>query len=195
VKVVPSAVFELTFICRLGSYERMPFWAGRWPYSLRISAAAESSERHDEMSNQYTSCRRQNYVCAAYVEAAVHINRVLGSDRAYWIMIREKVPAEVIKRILAGDERRIRRKDRRYATRREMISEPDLVSTDARKDTLTSQRGEVALVFQSMLDTNEAADYLRNAGVPIWVTARVLGSKKRRPSPALALEHAPDAEG
>lgn len=143
------------------------------------------------MENEYASCRRQNYVCAACVEAAVHINKVLGSDRAYWILIRERVPAEVIERILKGQEGRVRRKDRRYATRRETIAGAELLPTDARTDTLTSQRIEVALVFQLMLSTNEAAEYLRNAGVPIWISARVLGSKKRRPSPGLVLEHAP----
>jgi hypothetical protein len=110
--------------------------------------------------------------------------------RAYWILIREKVPAPVIERILRQPEGRVRRQDRRYATRRATLREPEQVplSSDLRVNHLTSQRVEVALVFQSMLGTDAAAEYLRNAGVPIWVTSRVLGSTQRRPSPALVAE-------
>lgn len=135
-------------------------------------------------NDEYRACRRQNYVCAAYVEAAVHINKALGSDRAYWVLIREGVPTQVIERILRGQEGRIRRKDQRYAVRRATIASAQQVQlpSEARTDSLTSQRIEVAMVFQSMLGTNAAAEYLRNAGVPIWITARVLGSKKRRPT-------------
>lgn len=138
----------------------------------------------------YKLCRRQNYVHAAYVEAAVHINQMYGADRAYWLLIRERVPATVIARVIQGKKRRARRKDRSHAT-----SIPNLPGTlrmpmpeDCRIDQLTSQRLEVALVFQSMLGTESAAAYLRNAGVPIWITARVLGSTKRRPSAALVVE-------
>jgi len=141
------------------------------------------------MDEEYTSCRRKNYVHAAYVEAAIHINKVLGSDRAYWILIRENVPASVIDRIIKGKDGRLRRKDRRYVTRRATIAGAgqNPLSDDQRSDQLSSQRIEVALVFQSMLGTDAAAEYLRNAGVPIWITARVLGSAKRRPSPALVV--------
>jgi hypothetical protein len=136
------------------------------------------------------TCRRKNYVHAAYVEAAIHINKTFGSDRAYWILIREKVPAAVIDRILKGKEGRIRHRDRRYATRRATIQgpEPEPLSSDRRVDHLTSQRIEVALVFQEMLGADAAVDYLRNAGIPVWVAARVLGSTKRRPTPALVPE-------
>jgi hypothetical protein len=140
----------------------------------------------------YGACRRKNYVCAAYVEAAVHINKALGSDRAYWVLIRQGVPTHVIERILRGQEGRVRRKDQRYAVRRATIASSVQLPlpSEARVDTLTSQRIEVALVFQSMLGTNAAAEYLRNAGVPIWITARVLGSRKRRPSPKLLTDSA-----
>lgn len=143
-----------------------------------------------ENGEDYRRCRRKNYVCAAYVEAAVHINKVLGSDRAYWILIREGVPASVVERILKGQEGSVRSKDRRYAVRRATICGPEQPDhpLDARRDTLTSQRIEVALVFQSMLGTNDAAEYLRAAGIPIWISARVLGSHKRRPSPALVID-------
>lgn len=142
------------------------------------------------MDDAYKNCRRKNYVHAAYVEAAIHINKVLGSDRAYWILIRENVPGSVIDRILKGKEGRLRRKDRRYATRRASIhgAEQDPLAADQRGDVLTSQRIEVALVFKTMLGTDAAAEYLRNAGIPIWITARVLGSAKRRPSPTLVVE-------
>ncbi|MBB3224905.1 hypothetical protein [Pseudoduganella umbonata] len=135
-------------------------------------------------------CRRKNYVCAAYVEAAIYINKAFGSDRAYWILIREGTPASVIERVLKGNESKVRRKDRRYAARRAIVAGPELVQlpVDRRTDTLSSQRVEVAIVFQTMLGTNAAAEYLRNAGVPIWISARVLGSRKRRPSPALVTE-------
>lgn len=139
------------------------------------------------VDEEYAHCRRKNYVCAAYVEAAVYINRMFGSDRAYWILIREGTPAPVIERVLKGTEGSVRRKDRRYAARRAAIAGPEqfLPPLDRRTDTLSSQRIEVAIVFQTMLGTNAAAEYLRNAGVPIWLSARVLGSRKRRPSPAL----------
>jgi predicted GNAT superfamily acetyltransferase len=135
-------------------------------------------------------CRRKNYVHAAYVEAAIHINKTLGSDRAYWMLIREKVPSAVIDRILKGKEGRIRQRDRRYATRRATIQgpQPEPLSSDRRVDHLTSQRIEVALVFQEMLGADAAADYLRNAGIPVWVATRVLESAKRRPTPALVPE-------
>jgi hypothetical protein len=47
---------------------------------------------------------------------------------------------------------------------------------------------EVALVFQLMLGTQAAAEYLRNAAVPIWVTERILSSTRRRASPQLIVE-------
>ncbi|MBB3220722.1 hypothetical protein [Pseudoduganella umbonata] len=142
------------------------------------------------MDEEYRGCRRTNYVHAAYVEAAIHINKVLGSDRAYWILIRENVPASVIDRIVKSQDGRLRRKDRRYAARRATITgaEQDPLFDDQRGDQLTSQRIEVALVFKTMLGTDAAAEYLRKAGVPIWTTARVLGSAKRRPSPAIVVE-------
>lgn len=142
------------------------------------------------MSNEYMSCRRTKYVQAAYVEAAVHINRVYGSDRAYWMLIREKIPQAVIERVLRGDPGHVRTKDRRYATRRETIREPapTHAASDLRKDHLTSQRVEVALVFAAMLGPEPAKEYLQSVGVPIWVTERVLSSNRRRPSPELVTE-------
>jgi hypothetical protein len=144
------------------------------------------------MSNEYMSCRRTKYVQAAYVEAAVHINRVYGSDRAYWMLIREKVPQAVIERVLRGDPGCVRRKDRRYATRRATIREPAPANanatSDLRKDHLTSQRVEVALVFESMLGLESAKEYLQSVGVPIWVSERVLCSNRRRPSPEFVTE-------
>jgi len=142
------------------------------------------------MDHEYKPCRRTKYVQAAYVEAAIHINKAFGSDRAYWILIREQIPAAVIERILRGNAGRIRRKDRRYTTRRATIQEPELSPniSDVRRDHLTSQRVEVALVFDSMLGTEAAKEYLRNAGVSIWVTERVLNSTRRRPSPELVVE-------
>lgn len=146
------------------------------------------------MDDKHARCRRHNYVAAAYVEAALHINATLGSDRAYWILMRENVPADVIDRVLRREAGRLRRKDRRYGARRDAVASPEPPPADARVDTMTSQRVEVALVFQSMLGTNEAAEYLRDAGVPIWVSARVLGSRNRRPSPELVVEGAPVPE-
>jgi hypothetical protein len=142
------------------------------------------------MCHEDMTCRRTNYVQAAYVEAAVHINKVLGSDRAYWMLIRERVPGPVIERVLKGDIGRVRHKDRRYATRRATIQEPELspAISEVRKDHLTSQRVEVAIVFQSMLGTDAAKDYLRKADVPPWIIERVLNSTTRRSSPALVVE-------
>jgi hypothetical protein len=145
-------------------------------------------DRTEAMDREHMRCRRKNYVQAAYVEAAVHINQVFGSDRAYWILIRENVPQAVIGRVLRGEPGRVRRKDRRYATRRATILEPEVAALERRKDHMTSQRIEVALVFESMLGVESAKEYLRDAGVPIWVTERVLTSTKRRPSPVLAAE-------
>lgn len=142
------------------------------------------------MDENSLPCRRTNFVQAAYVEAAVHINRTLGSDRAYWILMREKVPAAVIERILRSDPTCVRRKDRRYSTRRATIREPEVApeATDRRKDQLTSQRVDVALVFESMLGAQAAGDYLRDSAVPIWVAERVLYSDNRRPVPELVPE-------
>jgi hypothetical protein len=142
------------------------------------------------MHDDYMPCRRTNYVQAAYVEAAIYINKVFGSDRAYWILLREQLSAAVIQRVLRSEPGRVRRKDRRYATRRATINGPEQepVIADRRTDHLTSQRVEVALVFDSMLGTDSATEYLRNSGVPAWVTARVLSSVQRRPSPELVVE-------
>lgn len=142
------------------------------------------------MNHEYMSCRRTRYVQAAYVEAAVHINRVYGSDRAYWILIREKIPQAVIERVLRGDPGTVRRKDRRYATRRATIREPvpTNATSDLRKDHLTSQRVDVALVFEAMLGPESAREYLQNVGVPIWVSERVLCSNRRRPLQELVAE-------
>jgi hypothetical protein len=137
----------------------------------------------------YRSCRRKNYVLAAYAEAAAHINKVLGSDRAYWMLIREGAPAHVIQRILEGRKGHVRSKDHSYAVRRAKVTDAQAaVAPERRVDHLSCQRVEVALVFQSMLSTNAAAEYLRNAGIPIWIAARVLGSAKRRPSRELVGE-------
>lgn len=124
---------------------------------------------------------------AAYVEAAIRVNAMFGSDRAYWILIREKVPAPVIERILKGKKGAVRRKDRRYAAHGAGNRQPNRkrVPAEGRSDELTSQRIDVALVFQAMLGTDAAAQYLRDAGVSVWITARVLGSAKRRPAPEL----------
>lgn len=45
-----------------------------------------------------------------------------------------------------------------------------------RTDLLTAQRVEVALVFRLMLGSEEAEHYLRRAGVPECVIARVLAA-------------------
>lgn len=135
-------------------------------------------------------CRRKNFVQAAYVEAAVYINRMYSSDRAYWMLMREKVPVQVIERVLNARAGRVRHKDRRYATRRETIltPEPGLPAVEKRIDHLTFQHVEVGLVFHSMLGIDAANEYLRGAGIPAWVSARVLTSAKRRPSLALIAE-------
>lgn len=142
------------------------------------------------MSHDYMSCRRTKYVQAAYVAAAVHINRVYGSDRAYWMLIREKVPQAVIERVLRGDPECVRRKDRRYATRRATIRQPAPANTttDLRQDHLTSQRVDVALVFGAMLGLESAKEYLQSVGVPSRVAERVLCSNRRRRSPELVTE-------
>lgn len=140
-------------------------------------------------TDEYKNCRRRNYVHAAYVEAAIHLNTKFGSDRAYWVLLREKVPAPVIERVLKEKAGRVRHKDRRYSTRRPTLEpEPSPGVPNQRADHVTSQRVDVALIFQSMLNTETAAEYLRNAKVPVWVTVRVLGSGKRRPSPTLPVE-------
>jgi hypothetical protein len=136
--------------------------------------------------NEFISCRRLNYVGAAYVEAAIRIDAMFGSDRAYWILIRQGVPAAVVERVLKGAPRERRHKTKRYATARD--AGDAATPADSRADTLNAQRVEVALVFQSMLGTAAAAEYLRNAGVPVWISARVLGTNRRRPSVPLVVD-------
>lgn len=140
--------------------------------------------------NDLIVCRRSNYVHAAYVEAAIKINTMFGSDRAYWILIREGVQASVIERVLQGSTERLRRKRSRFSAAlcADPGRDPGQQEPRQRIDLLTAQRVEVALVFQSMLGTEPAAEYLRNAGVPVWITARVLGSNRRRPSEPLVIE-------
>lgn len=53
-----------------------------------------------------------------------------------------------------------------------------------RTDVLTAQHVEVALVFQKMLGTRDAEEYLRNARVPWDVIARVLYSRQIRQRPS-----------
>ncbi len=64
-----------------------------------------------------------------------------------------------------------------------------------RKDLLTAQRVEVALVFHRMLGCDEAESYLRRAGVPECVIARVLAAPagcRDCSKPGAAVFHGPD---
>lgn len=49
-----------------------------------------------------------------------------------------------------------------------------------RKDSLTAQRVEVGLVFQQMLGTDEAAEYMRTNHIPGDVIKRVLDTPADR---------------
>jgi len=137
--------------------------------------------------DEFRACRRKNYVHSAYVEAAIYVNRSFGSDRGYWMLIRENVGQAVIERVLAVPPGRTRKKQHRHAGLRSPAYGLDYpyLGNDLRVDHLTAQRVGVALVFQAMLGNDAAAEYLRDAGVPIWVIARVLGSTRRRPSAEL----------
>jgi len=137
--------------------------------------------------DEFRACRRKNYVHSAYVEAAIYVNKSFGSDRAYWMLIRENLGQSVIERVLAVPPGRTRQKQRRHTPVRPRTYglEYLYLAEDPRVDHLTSQRVGVALVFQAMLGNDAAAEYLRDAGVPIWVIARVLGSTRRRPSAEL----------
>lgn len=137
--------------------------------------------------NRFSACRRKNYVHSAYVEAAIGVNALYGSDRAYWVLIREKVAQPVIERVLKVPPGRMRRKwrqevpDGRFGGGVANVQ----IGADQRADRLTSQRVTVALVFQTMLGNDAAMEYLRDAGVPIWTISRVLGSTRRRQLPEL----------
>ena len=64
-----------------------------------------------------------------------------------------------------------------------------------RKDVLTSQKVEVALIFQEMMGTLDALAYLRSVGVCIAVTERVLSGRlalRRGPCPLAGFAHAGD---
>ena len=139
------------------------------------------------MEKQLLCCRRNNYVHAAYVNAAMRIHGALGSDRAYWMLIREGVPASVIQRVLRGNGTILRQPRGNGAGRTPLLigRYSASLAADRRHDRLTAQRVEVGLVFQHMLGTEAAAHYLRDARVPVWLTARVLGSARRRPSEQL----------
>ncbi|TFW20388.1 hypothetical protein E4L96_10480 [Massilia arenosa] len=120
----------------------------------------------------------------------MHINKVMDSDRAYWLLIREQVPQAVIERVLRGAPGQVRKKDRRHATRQATIQEPAPMAgyAERRSDHLTAQRVEVGLVFESMLGEDSAREYFLSSGVPVWVAQRVLATRRKRPSPALVLE-------
>ena len=137
--------------------------------------------------DRFRGCRRKNYVHSAYVEAAIGVNMIFGSDRAYWLLIRENVAPPVIERVLKVPRGRVRRKWRQYSDSATAGPGSGNVPTaaDLRTDRLTSQRVTVALVFQAMLGNDAAVEYLRDAGVPVWTIIRVLGSTRRRQSPEL----------
>jgi hypothetical protein len=136
------------------------------------------------MDKQLFCCRRTNYVHASYVSAAVRIHRAMGSDRAYWMLIREGVAASVIQRVLRADDNALRQPNREPSGRMPLLvgrHHAALVG-NRRADGLMARRVDVGLVFQLMLGTEAAAQYLRDARVPAWIAARVLGSALRRPS-------------
>lgn len=47
-------------------------------------------------------CRRRNHVGAAFVEASLTIREVRGIARAEAFLVRERLPAAVIQRVLHG---------------------------------------------------------------------------------------------
>jgi len=54
----------------------------------------------------------------------------------------------------------------------------------ARKDVLTAQKIDVGLIFQAMLGTIFAAEYLRQNGIPLETALRVLTlSRRTNPTP------------
>lgn len=60
-----------------------------------------------------------------------------------------------------------------------------------RKDDLTSQKIETALVFHMMLGWQDAHDYLQSEKVPLEIIERVLFDGERRTSPATNLSYDP----
>lgn len=56
------------------------------------------------------ACRRRNHIQAAHVDAALVLKRIGPVRRAEKLMLREKVPRDVIDRVLAPGDR-VRRPD------------------------------------------------------------------------------------
>lgn len=71
------------------------------------------------------SCRRHNHVHAAYVDAGLKIEGILGRDRAISFLLQEGVSAEVVKRIFSHPEQRRTRRDEMTPQLRQMLCVPD----------------------------------------------------------------------
>lgn len=72
--------------------------------STQLPPAAEVSQA------QYVQCRRRNRIHDAIVEAALKIETKLGADWAVALLKDEKVPDEVMNRVLGEGPRQVRAK-------------------------------------------------------------------------------------
>lgn len=70
-------------------------------------------------------CRRHNHVHAAYVDAGLKIDGILGRDRAISFLLREGVSAEVVERIFSRPEQQRARRDDMTPHLRRMLCVPD----------------------------------------------------------------------
>lgn len=61
-------------------------------------------------------------------------------------------------------------------------------TSHTRNDILTAQKIDVGIIFQAMLGTISAAEYLRRSGVPLEIALRVLTISHRKiPTPPLLI--------
>lgn len=72
------------------------------------SAQGRSDNATDTARPPLASCRRKNRVHDAIVEAALKIERKMGAEWAMMLLREEKVPEDVILRIIAAGPRQLR---------------------------------------------------------------------------------------
>jgi hypothetical protein len=74
----------------------------------RTRQAAQDADRRNASPTPSANCRRRNHVHDAIVEAALKIERKLGTAWALALLLDEDVPEEVALRILAQGPRQLR---------------------------------------------------------------------------------------
>ncbi|MGK5058973.1 hypothetical protein ACQ4WY_18775 [Janthinobacterium sp. LB2P49] len=64
------------------------------------------------------------------------------------------------------------------------VVDHEVSTSHTRSDILTAQKIDVGIIFQAMLGTISAAEYLRRSGVPLEIALRVLTISHRKiPTP------------